>query len=1268
MNDKLHKCVNLYLRTCRSGVYYTATRSNGDLSIKAMGAILNRLIAEGDVPGVQQALSQGTSPDGAKNEAKKPIHLATERGSLAIIKSLCNKGADVNVRDLSNSGRAPLHIAIRKNTPDIVKFLLEKQARPSVADDTGETPLHTAIEMNDITSVGLLLKYKANVHLKDASHNFPLHIAVRKNNCEIVNMLLNAGASVHIVDASGDWLLHVAAKFASTTILEKLKEKGCKVNKRNADGLSPLHLAAKSRNLEAVNWFTDNGAKLDDLDGKKKTPENRAVRGKQKHLVQRRNDRTGLKTEGKICHILVKGDVEALRQLIPHHDIDALCVRENNKGLRAVHYAAIGGRVEMLKVLKENKFDFQAATQQGLTPLHYAVRYGHLDAAKWLVTEAGSRASLRDNKGNSALDMARQAKKEQIQEYLQRTAQGTIGRHRLLGLWEAQPTRTREGHGKALAKDLHEQLTEVERRRAPRPAYPLWRPVEREQEKEPAKEADPKTAQGTIGRHRLLGLTEAQPTRTREGHGKALAKDLHAQLTEVERRRAPRPAYPLWRPVEREQEKEPAKEADPKTAQGTIGRLWLLGLTEAQPTRTREGHGKALAKDWHAQLTEVERRRAPRPAYPLWRPVEREQEKEPAKEADPKLTEVERRRAPRPAYPLWRPVEREQEKEPAKEADPKACVGEALSSGDLKILIKLIEKGTDVDTLIYESNDQGMRAVHYAAQSGNMEMLRALKQRKVDLKSVTRKGFTALHCAVLNGQLDAVRWLVAEAGLDAACHSKGGETALDLAKTLKKTEISNYLQEPHPEAAGRPLFLGRPPTPAGTRERDQERKEEPKEMDEQACVKKALSSGDLKILIKLIEKGTDVDTLIYESNDQGMRAVHYAAQSGNMEMLRALKQRKVDLKSVTRKGFTALHCAVLNGQLDAVRWLVAEAGLDAACHSKGGETALDLAKTLKKTEISNYLSGLIQKPRGAEGTILRPNVLPMWVREGDAMQDLNLKKQAKEAARAGDVQGVRAVMQRGFRVDTEFQEATNQGWRLLHFAADGGHAALVAFLIQENANVNAVAKDGMTPLHLASWGGHTEVIRELLSNRANGKAKTTEGMTAIHLASMGGHVSSMEALVPTCDILSVTSEGMSALHLAAEYGNLGAVQWLRLQGLDASLRDNKGWTPRQYAKDEGQKKVVEFLEKLEKQHSPQGLTQHEKELSELQGKLKAKETEIQLLNRRQQLKDQVQERTQAQIKNELQEMREVLKAQNDMIARLQNTMLSKDEPEKEEKK
>ncbi|XP_063613830.1 ankyrin-3-like, partial [Penaeus indicus] len=316
---------------------------------------------------------------------------------------------------------------------------------------------------------------------------------------------------------------------------------------------------------------------------------------------------------------------------------------------------------------------------------------------------------------------------------------------------------------------------------------------------------------------------------------------------------------------------------------------------------------------------------------------------------------------------------------------------------------------------------------------------------------------------------------------------------------------------------------------------------------DKACVKEALSSGDFKGLIKLIEKGTDVDTLIYENNDQGMRAVHYAAQSGNMEMLRALKQSKVDLKPVTRKGFTALHCAVLNGQLDAVRWLVAEAGLDAACRSKGGETALDLAKTLKMTEITNYL----------------------------------IKTPAQEAIRKGDLGKVRELVAGGFDANAVLQEMKNKECRPLHLAADGGHVDIVKILLRSGAQAEAKNSEGMTPLHLASWGGHAEVIKVLLGGGADGNARTSEGMTAVHLASMGGHVSSMEVLTPTCEFLSVTREGKSALHLAAEYGNLGAVQWLHVQGLDPSLKDHSGQTPLQYAKDEGHKKVVEFLKRQE---------------------------------------------------------------------------------------
>ncbi|XP_042873329.1 putative ankyrin repeat protein RF_0381 isoform X4 [Penaeus japonicus] len=625
----------------------------------------------------------------------------------------------------------------------------------------------------------------------------------------------------------------------------------------------------------------------------------------------------------QICDILVRGDAEGLRQKIQEGDIDALCAKGNNKGLRAVHYAAIGGHVETLKILQRNRFDMKAVTKQGLTALHYAVRYSHLDAVKWLVAEAGLDVSLRDNKNNSALDLARRENKEQIREYLEKGAQGRGSWPWFFGHRGTLPRYAPEG----TAKDLQRQIA--------------------------------KEAQQT-----LLTRTSTLPKKN---------------------------AYEMGRGGE------VAKEVNAEAAQGRGGWPWFFGHRGTLPRYAPEG----TAKDLQAQI-------------PLG--------------AEEKGHSLRRgRRAP-----SWRT----------------------------------------------ETKDEATENLN--------------------------------------------------------------------AKRLAKG------------APSRPLVP--PAALQRNAAKEEQGKGATKELDPQAVVANALASGDFSNLIELMERKVDVDTLIFERNDQGMRAVHYAAQNGNIEMLKTLKDKSFDLKALTRKGFTALHCAVLTGQLDAVQWLVSEAGLDVASPSKGGETALDLARILKRTEIANYLSKLIEK-------------------------------QAREAAQAGDVDKMKAIVQRGFNVDTEFLENATKGWRLLHFAAERGHTALVIFLIENKAAVNASSREGMTPLHLASWGGHTEVIKALLSKGASGNAKTTAGMTAIHLASMGGHVASLEELASSCSLGSSNRDGKSALHLAAEYGNLDAVRWLVLRGLDVSLRDHSGWTCLQYAKDEGHKKVVEFLEESLKQQPALRLVQ-----------------------------------------------------------------------------
>jgi uncharacterized protein len=76
----------------------------------------------------------------------------------------------------------------------------------------------------------------------------------------------------------------------------------------------------------------------------------------------------------------------------------------------------------------------------------------------------------------------------------------------------------------------------------------------------------------------------------------------------------------------------------------------------------------------------------------------------------------------------------------------------------------------------------------------------------------------------------------------------------------------------------------------------------------------------------------------------------------------------------------------------------------------------------------------------------------------------------------------------------------------LHSAASGGHAAIVALLLERGADPNARQQGGYVPLHSAAARGDDVSVRLLLEHGADRGARADDGRRALDLAAADGPV------------------------------------------------------------------------------------------------------------------------------------------------------------------
>jgi hypothetical protein len=79
-------------------------------------------------------------------------------------------------------------------------------------------------------------------------------------------------------------------------------------------------------------------------------------------------------------------------------------------------------------------------------------------------------------------------------------------------------------------------------------------------------------------------------------------------------------------------------------------------------------------------------------------------------------------------------------------------------------------------------------------------------------------------------------------------------------------------------------------------------------------------------------------------------------------------------------------------------------------------------------------------------------------------------------------------------------DVNKPGWAPLHYAATGGHVAILTLLLDNNAYVDAASPNGSTPLMMAARYGTIDAVKVLLAAGADSSLKNALGLSAIDFA------------------------------------------------------------------------------------------------------------------------------------------------------------------------
>jgi uncharacterized protein len=296
----------------------------------------------------------------------------------------------------------------------------------------------------------------------------------------------------------------------------------------------------------------------------------------------------------------------------------------------------------------------------------------------------------------------------------------------------------------------------------------------------------------------------------------------------------------------------------------------------------------------------------------------------------------------------------------------------------------------------------------------------------------------------------------------------------------------------------------------------------------------AAMNGNRDAVRALLKDGADVNT----TQADGMTALHWAAQKGDVELAKVLLFASANLKATTRiGGYTPLLIASKNGDAAMIETLTT-AGADANTPTMNGTTPLMLASAAGKPAAVKALidhGANVNAKENVKGetaltfaaALGRADVIRILTANGADLKvttkavdltDFAKEEQERLAAERGLNAGGQAGRggapggRGGAPQGPQIAGVTRQynytelvafwgGLAPMHLAARQGEIESVKALIDAGADVNQPgAGDPVTPLLIATMNGHFDLAKVLLDKGADPNLAQANGVTPLYAA------------------------------------------------------------------------------------------------------------------------------------------------------------------------